>query len=235
MQPINNSPNSGKVAFQQGLIFGLILAVIETLILLINTFVNSPSNQIGLDLILIGAGFLLGLAAYLVAGILATRKTGRVSTGTLAGLWTGTTYGAIVLVVSMVLFFSINLPRLLAIEAISHPEVDQNAYRIGAIAGGVGYAIFGILFAIGLGAGLGALGGLIGRGSFKASQPAYPIPEQPAPYQPYPYPLYPAEQYPPNPTQNAQNPPGQNAPYPIQPYPNQPYPPNQSNFERPYQ
>ncbi|HLG64520.1 MAG TPA: hypothetical protein VKY19_21460 [Ktedonosporobacter sp.] len=220
MQPAYSQPNSRNIAFQQGLIAGLILAAIASTVLLINTFVNVTNT--GTALLLTLLVFLLGLAAYFVAGILAAKKTGKVSTGTLAGLWTGGIYGVIGFVVSMVLFFSVNLPRLMANfnNLPSSTSTSADAFRAGATIGGVAFAIFGIAFAIGLGAGLGALGGLIGKSTSKVTPlPAYP--HQPYPAQPYP----PASAYPdqPYPNQPYPNQPYSDQPYPNQPYPNQPY------------
>ena len=107
MQPTYTSPSSGKIAFRYGLIFGLIQVAIAASILLINTFVNTVA---GLAFILAGVNFLLSLAAYFVAGILASKQTGKVSTGTIAGLWAGTIYGVVNIVISLVIFFQISLP-----------------------------------------------------------------------------------------------------------------------------
>jgi len=206
MQPTYNQPDSRKIAFQQGLIMGLILAAVALVILLINTFVNTIAANAGTALLLGVLVFFLGLVAYFVAGILASKKTGKVSTGTLAGLWTGGIYGVISFIVSLGLFFSVNLPRLMSNINNLPSSTSPDTFRTLAIVGGVGGAIFGIAFAIGLGAGLGALGGLIGKSTSKVSPPpAYP--NQPYPAQPYP----PASAYP-------------NQPYPSNPYPNQPYP-----------
>ena len=113
MQPVYTPPNARNIAFQQGLIFGLILGLVSAVILLLNTFVISPSGNGVLALLLSFLVFLLGLAAYFVAGILASKKTGKVSTGTFAGLWTGAIYGIIGFIVSMVLFFTVNLAKIL--------------------------------------------------------------------------------------------------------------------------
>ncbi|HZO71847.1 MAG TPA: hypothetical protein VFB60_06560 [Ktedonobacteraceae bacterium] len=221
MQPAYSQPNSRNVAFQQGLIVGLILAAISAAILLFNTFVNTAN--VGSALLLGLLNFLLGLVAYFVAGILAAKKTGKVSTGTLAGLWTGGIYGVIAFIVSMVLFFGINLPRAMANlnNLPSSTSTNIDSVRTVAIAGSIGLAIFGIAFAIGLGAGLGALGGLLGKSTSKVT-PAPAYLNQPYPAQPYP----PASAYPgqPYPNQPYPNQPYPNQPYPSQPYPNQPYP-----------
>jgi len=220
MQQAYNQPNSRNIAFQQGLIMGLILAAVASAILLINTFVNT--TNVGTALLLGGLVFLLGLVAYFVAGILAAKKTGKVSTGTMAGLWTGAVYGVIGFIVSMGLFFGVNLPKAMANlnNLPSSPSTNIDSVRTLAIAGGVGAAIFGIAFAIGLGAGLGALGGLIGKNTSKVvPPPAYP--NQPYPAQPYPPTAYPGQPYP---NQSYPNQPSPDQPYSSNPYPNQPYP-----------
>lgn len=201
MQPMSIPPKAGKVAFQQGLIFGLIQAGVASVILLSNAFINNAPGALGSALLLGVASFLLSLAAYFLAGMRAAKQTGKVSTGTFAGMWTGGIYGIIGFVVSMVIFFQISLPRLLDTMGANSPNPD--AFRVGAMIGGVGGAIFGILFAIGLGAGLGALGGLVGKKTSKIQPvvavpvyPGYPYQDQPMPYaQPMPYmqPMAPAQ------------------------------------------
>ncbi len=226
MQQSNTPQNAGKVAFQWGLIFGLILGLVDAGILLLNAFVNSASGNAGLALLFSVIGFLLGLAAYFVAGILASNKTGKVSTGTFAGLWTGAIYGVIGFVVSMTLFFTVSLPKLQ--NASTYPSTSSlspDTFRTAAIFGGVGFAIFGICLAVGLGAGLGSLGGLIGKSTSKVARPTYPpyANQPPYPGQPYPpyanQPPYPGQPYPPYSNQNP-------------PYPNQTYPP-QTNPDQP--
>lgn len=205
-------PPTGKTAFQQGLIFGVIQAVIASAILLTNAFVFADSA--GLVLLMSVLSFFTGLAAYIVAGILAARNTGKVKAGTFAGMWTGGIYGIIGFVVSMILFFQVTYPRIID-AAVASGQYTSNieAYKTGAMIGGVGVGVFGLLFAIGLGAGLGALGGLIGRkGSrFKPVQmvpvmyAAYPgQPVAYAPGQPFPAPVPPVPYVP-----------GQPAVYPL--------------------
>ncbi len=246
MQQGNTPQNAGKVAFQWGLIFGLILGLVDAGILLMNAFVNSASGNAVLALLFSVLGFLLGLAAYFVAGILASNKTGKVSTGTFAGLWTGAIYGVIGFVVSMTLFFTVSLPKLQNTSAYpSSSSLSPDTLRTTAIFAGVGFAIFGICLAVGLGAGLGSLGGLIGKSTSKvAAAPTYPpyANQPPYPGQPYPYPGQP------NPTYPNQNPPYPHQAYAPQTNPDQPNAgssepnssnpyepdPGQSYFEQPH-
>jgi hypothetical protein len=229
MQQVNTPPASGKIALQYGLLFGLIVTLIKVGVLATNTFVNTSSSAVGLSLILAGVDFLIGLAAFFVAGILAAKQTAKVSTGTFAGLWAGGIYGVVGFIVSMVLFFTVNLPRL---QNASSIYTSSSAYQTGLVIGGVGFAIFGILLAIGFGAGLGALGGLWGKSmSLRAAEP--PVPAYPAPgYSPQSYP----EPYPPQPSYPAQQYSDPYNPYQNNPYqgnPSQPYPPTQRQDPNP--
>ncbi|HVU69743.1 MAG TPA: hypothetical protein VHD63_21600 [Ktedonobacteraceae bacterium] len=195
-------PSTGRTAFQTGLIFGAAQAVIACSILFINTY---ASPGLGLGLLLSVLSFLTGLAAYFCSGILAARQNGKVKTGTFAGMWTGAVYGVIGLIVSIGLFLQVTYPRLIDVAASSGLYTDNiEAYKTGAMIGGIGSAVFGVFFAIGLGAGLGALGGLVGRNMspFKplpAVQVYAVYPGQPAPYIPgQPVPIVPGQPYAPS-------------------------------------
>jgi hypothetical protein len=199
MQPMSIPPKAGKVAFKQGLILGLILTGVAITIQLTNTFVNNTYEARAIASSLSIASILFGLVAYFIAGILAAKQTGKVSTGTFAGMWTGSIFGIINLVVSMVVFFQITLPRLLD-STLAASSPNPEVFKTAATIGGVGALIFGSLFAVGLGAGLGALGGLIGKKTSKiqpvVAVPVYPdYPYQPYPGQPMPYaqPMTPAQ------------------------------------------
>lgn len=234
MQPVYSPPNLGKIAFQHGLIFGLILAFITVCVLLLNTFLFNSSANVGIALLLSIVSFLLGLAAYFVVGILASKKAGRVSTGTIAGIWTGTIYGVIGCVVSLLIFFTVSFPKIMAANASSSAMASVNqAFKAEAIFGVIGATVFGVLFAIGLGAGIAALGGLIGKSTSNVVDPmpiyppGYPPYQQPrpgqplSPYSPYPDPRnsYP---YQANPADPYMNPTDSNAFNPDPPYFEQP-------------
>ncbi|HEX7736564.1 MAG TPA: hypothetical protein VF458_17080, partial [Ktedonobacteraceae bacterium] len=154
-------PKTASVAFYHGLVFGLIQALIASVVLILNAFVTV--NSLGGALLLSSLSLLTGLAAYFVAGIFAAKQNGKVRTGLFAGMWTGGIYGIIGMVVSMVIFFQITYPKLIDAVTASGTYANMDAYKVGAEIGGVGGPILGFLFAIGVGAGLGALGGLIGR------------------------------------------------------------------------
>jgi hypothetical protein len=229
MQQQNPPPvvSSRKVAFRYGLIFGLIQAAIAIVVSLLSKFVLSSNT--GVTLVLNGIVFLIGLTAYFIAGMLASRQTGKVSTGTISGLWTGVFSGILGCIVNVVLFLSITYPTLIDhYNKVGYPSnVSQSAFKVGAIAGGVGIYILGFIFAIGVGAGIGALGGLLGRSQARKNAPPQPYPGQPYPGQPYPGQPYPGQPYPPQPYPNQAS---QGQSYPGQPYPyTQPHPGQQAS------
>ncbi len=186
-------PKGAKVAFRQGLFFGLVLAGInDTLYILNSVFNQTPtatttnSGAVGAA-VLIGFAvgcliFLLDLGAYFGAGILAARQTAKVSTGTFAGMWAGAIYGLIDFIVKVVIQFTITIPANAQALQSTSPENAQSTANILGIAGIVGAFVL-VLAAVGLGAGLGSLGGLIGRNISKVKLPERAL-------VPYPGPLY---------------------------------------------
>ncbi len=219
MQPDSTPPNSGRVAFRYGLIIGLILAVVEVILLVITSLsfaastpssssVSGISSSSIFSIILGILGFLLGLAAYFVAGILASRQTGKVSTGVFSGMWTGGFYGLIGCIAYIILFFTVTLGPTLTRYAQTNPANQVNSFHSILIGSALVGSLIGIALAIGWGAGLGALGGLIGRNSWRARHPQPLYPGQPYPGQPY----VPMPQYPPAQGYPAQQP----WPYPYQ-------------------
>jgi hypothetical protein len=237
MQPMGTPPKAGSIAFQRGLIFGIIQAVVAACISLINNLVLTAGNA-GLGFGLAALNFIVSLALFFVAGMLAAKQTGKVSTGTLAGMWTGIVYGVINLVLSLVIFFAISLPKALTILNSSGTLSSGNAdtVRTAAMVGGIVALVFGSLFAVGFGAGMGALGGLLGKSQSNVpttpvaqSYPVYnqPYPGQPVPPTPYtPAPGQPTNPYgqPTNPYAQPTNPYQQNPDQPgSNPYTEQPH------------
>ena len=219
MQPDQHPPESGKTAFRYGLIFGIGLFVIGMILVTIGT-ITFHGSPIGVYFTVFY--WLIGLVVFFLVGIFAAKKTGKVSTGTLAGLWAGISEGALYAIFSIILFFAYSLnAEANALTTSSSGQFTAETTRQLAIVGGIIGAVFSLLIAIGLGAGLGALGGLVGRATSKFKPLAQPYPGQPYPGQPYPGQPYPGQPYPGQPY-SGQPYPGQ--PYPGQPYPGQPYP-----------
>jgi hypothetical protein len=217
MQPDQHPPESGKIAIRYGLIFGVGLFIIAAILALIATFAFYGSSFASLFSIVY---WLIGLVAFFLVGIFAAKKTGKVGTGTLAGLWAGIFDGVLYAIFAIILFFTYTLGK----EANTLTNSSTGAHLAAGSAQELAIAlivivqVFSLLSAIGLGAGLGALGGLVGRATSKAK---YAGPgQQPYAGQPYPGQPYAGQPYP-----------GQ--PYPGQPYPGQPQYPGQ-DFGQPY-
>jgi hypothetical protein len=226
MQPIS-TPGSGKTALLYGALFGICSGIIQLLCIFS----------------LAGGGFLLSLilctAALVLAGLFASKRTGKVSTGTLAGLWCGLFGGVIVVGITALLI-------LIAAHDPSFTDQLMSALRNSNIPAsitpqqamlymGLGMVILGVawlLVAIGAGAGIGAIGGLIG----KTMAPAPQYPQQPFPAYPA-APTYPQYAVPPTPVQPQPLPyPINGAPVPPVSQPQQadlPYPPPPSFYQQP--
>ncbi len=185
-------PRSGITAFQVGAMIGVVSGLL----------VGGPWwTSSGLLLILI-IDFLVPIVALLLAGLLAARRTGRVSTGTLAGLWAGFIGTVVAIAVIVIALETVHHADFIR-GVMSNPRVNpQNAEQ----AAWLGLAIIGgilVIVGIGLGVGLGALGGLIGKTvSPLARRPYPPAPvclqtPYPAPQSPYQPPPYPPQQPPP--------------------------------------
>lgn len=146
--------------------------------------------------LLIGCGLdLVYLALFFVAGIMTARESGSVGAASLAGLLAGGV-GALVNSAVSVTLLLVYPTTLSALSTTSTLDSDTGAIVIAsAVIGGV----FSLLIWGGLGAGLGALGGLIGQNQFRAAHP-----ELAQPY-PYAYAHYPG--YPPAPPMGAYPPP----------------------------
>jgi len=189
-------------------------------------FTSVTFADTGVPAIVSCVNFLVALALPFIAGMLAARRTGRVGDGSLAGLVTGAAGALFGGVASVVVILTLVAPSLQPPEgSVFTPSQLQDILIGGAIFGLVG----GLLLDSGLGAGLGALGGLVGRSSYeKANPPAYQppfypyAPGQPGAYYPgYSPAPYPGQQYPPSPYAP---PPYAPPPYAGQQYPAPPYP-----------
>ncbi len=147
---------------------------------------------------------------------MAARESGSVGAASLAGLLAGGVGALVNSAVSMILLF-VFPTTLSSLSTTSTLDSDTGAFFI---AGFVIGAIFSLVIWGGLGAGLGALGGLIGQNQFRAAHPEL--------VQPYPYAYAPYSGYPPAPPMGAYPPPPGAYPPPpgvLPPPPATPYPP----------
>jgi hypothetical protein len=206
------APKSGKIAFQQGLFFGLVLAGINDALFILNSVFNQTPTVTGANSGAVGTAFvisfavgclifLLDLGAFLGAGILASRQTARLSTGVFAGMWAAGIYGFIDFIVKVVIQFTVTIPATTQSLQGSRSTGAQSAADVLGLLGLVG-AFLLVLAAVGLGAGLGVLGGLIGRNISKVKLPERMLVAYPG----VPYGMYPMYSMPGAPVQ---------PPYPV--------------------
>ncbi|HZS78945.1 MAG TPA: hypothetical protein VFA41_20210 [Ktedonobacteraceae bacterium] len=210
MQTYSSRP--GNPALKQGLLFGVITAVVEIALSFLNGFV-------GLGLL----GSIIGLAIYLIFGLIAGQRssvvTGKVGTGVLAGFLTGLIGSFIQALVSLILY----LPNLDAIRQQAQNTANQQGLHfqytnqiilLSLVLG----LVIGIILASLLGLAGGAIGGYRGRSRAQLATPEYQEsyfqapPSQPGDGQP----LY---QAPPPPTVDSQ------PPYVVEAPPEQERPP----------
>lgn len=214
----------GRPALRNGLMFGAVIALLG----IANTFVQWKSGAFattsqytnGFTTVNVsdtGASSLLGCIVFLammvltfVAGYLTARRVGRASAGAVAGLIVGIVGALVSGAVGFAVILLLVAPGLQAPAGSGWTNTQVQAALIGTTLGG---AVLGLLLDAGIGAGLGALGGLAGVNSYRTMQAGmatfYPsMPGQPGTYPPPQYP-----QYPPQP-----------GAYPPPQYPNQ-YPP----------
>lgn len=229
---------TGHPAIRNGLIFGAILGVLglgNTLVQWLagaysvstrttNGFTTVNLNNTGPSSLLQCVLFLAMLALTFVAGILAARRTGKVGSGSIAGLVTGVVGALTGGIVGLVTIITLVAPGLQAPADSTMSTGQVQALLIGATIFGV---IVGLAVDVGIGAGMGALGGLIGANSYRNAAPV-------APAQAYPgYPNYPA--YPNYPGYSAMSPQAGDAPQQWS-YPQPPvYPPQSGNPPPPQQ
>ncbi len=215
----------GRPALNQGIIFGAIVGVILIVYLLLNYIVYNAT----LTLIVGIASFLVELGLYAFAGYRASAQTGRTGTGAIAGLYTGLIGGLIgAITATILLFVFVDTARIRAQGLITDPAAKQIYTNSFVITTGVIAILIGLALAIGYGAGLGAIGGVLGRRRAPQAQPYQESLYQSMPPAQEPYQAVP-------PTQNSyqqapyqEMPPAQNS-YPD--VPSTPPPPPNNNYQ----
>lgn len=159
MQPVENTQpevRPSKIAQHEGLVFGVGLGVLLSLNFLLSVYAN-----FGFTLIT----WIVGLAAYFVAGMRASKVTRVVSTGLLAGMFTGIISSVINLIVVVpVTLLNVDKLRIAAQKVADQVKNNHTHYTnssfVSTVIIGV---IIGIVLAALFGVGLGAAGGSIGR------------------------------------------------------------------------
>lgn len=151
--------------FQQGLIWGILLGIVDLILSLIGTFAH---------LSFIGPlALLIGLVTYLFVGLRAAQGTGRTGTGALVGLFTGL-FSAIIGAIGTIVTTLANIDALRQSAQSAADKLQQSIHATGntvihvtnntVILGAIFGAIGGLLLALVLGMVVGAIGGAIGKG-----------------------------------------------------------------------
>lgn len=212
----------GNPAVRNGFLFGIIIAVLGIINSVVSYFTTPTSssattpNAFGLLGCLF---FLVYLALFFVAGMMTARQTGTVGSGAITGLIAGLVGGVVSGIVGVVVV--VIRPPVVDTAGTNLTQSElQTAIIIGAIVG----VVLVLLVEAGLGAGLGALGALVGRGQYQTQHPA-------AAYQDSMYQGIQQPGYPPQPGYPA---PGAYPPPPAAPgYPPQPGQPGQPGQQWP--
>ncbi len=217
-----------RPALNQGILFGVIVGVIIIVYLLLNYLVYNAT----LTLIVGIVTFVIELGLYAFAGYRASAITGKTGTGAIAGLFTGLFGGLIGAVASLILLFVfIDTSRARLLSTAINETARQLYTNSFIITVGITGALLGVAIAIGYGAGLGAIGGLLGKRRAPQPQQAYQevlyqgMPPAQAPYQGVPSMENPYQQGPYQGTPPSQN------PYPDVPPSAPNSPPSPSNYQ----
>jgi hypothetical protein len=168
----------GHPALKWGLIFGGILALLSiassTLQLATGAYsqLGDPSASqahLGTTLLLGCGGFIVEAALYFFAGMLAARANGKVGAGALAGLIAAAIGSVIGGVISIFVLTNLSLtpPPGAGIDPVQYTSLLRTIIIIAAIGG--------IVIGLGIGTGIAALGGLVGRGQYESAHPLQPM------------------------------------------------------------
>lgn len=150
-------------AVRWGLIFGGVMALLSVMIGLgrVSTENQDTVNNgfAALECLYV----LISLVVLFVAGILASKQTGRVATGVLAGLFAGVIGGLTLTVFIIIWGATVNTDQIVRVMNNSSSSLGSSDPRSVALLVSFIFSVVAILFLVGIGAGVGALGGLIGR------------------------------------------------------------------------
>lgn len=242
-------PSTSSLVWRNGFIYGAIIAVIGVATALLNWQMGAYDATVqaaaGTSPSISGASTLIGcgvdlvyLAILFVAGMMTARKTGSVGAASLTGLVAGLVGAVVGSGIGLILVMTVIAPQ---IQLPADSPLTQSQMQAILIGGAVLGIVFALVLEGGFGAGVAALGGLVGRNTYQQANPpqvyqgsfypgaaagAYPNPQYPAP-PPYAAPPAPPEQYSPTPQQYPPATPEQYSPMPSQQPPATPpqYPP----------
>ncbi len=181
MQQQIQQKETGAIAFRYGLIWGGIFAGLQVIVLVVNDFDSVGYAATVANLF----NLLLSLALFFLVGMLSARQTGQVSRGSMAGYFAGTMGGLLGLIAQLIVVqFAVDSLRVRTQETANMLNLGFQYNNDAVFAGMIFNAVVGWLFAIGLGAGMGALGGLLGRKQAKVPAVARYTAPVPPPHRP---------------------------------------------------
>jgi hypothetical protein len=159
---------SGHPILVNGLIYGVLIVLISIATNVLD-LVGVKISDVATSLVFTGVVLLVELALFFLAGRGASARTGTVGAGALAGLLAAAIAGVIGAVLSIAR--AVVDPGAIRDAALKvNPSANPSLYTdqfilITSIVG----AVVGLLFLLGIGAGAGAIGGLLGRGRYQPS------------------------------------------------------------------
>lgn len=213
MQVQSAPPQSGKIALLSGAIFGIALGLIHIVITIVLQLNNqqqqqngTPGNLPSTSVILYLVTPLIWIIGFLIGGAWAAKRTGKVGTGTLAGLFAGT-FGGVLAGFGQVISAALQMNQ--QASQYGNLGATSSAGTSLILVGSFATIVYVLILALGAGAGFGALGGLIGQ-SISGVRPQPQLPVQPV-YPPavLPYGYIPPQQVT-QPPQMPQQPTGEN-------------------------
>lgn len=243
-QQMAQQPSPRGLILRNGLIFGALIALVAVIGVGINwqlgaysyhtdplTGVPTSGASAGASLISSCGSFIVDLALTFVAGMLTARKSGSVGAASLTGLVAGLLGALVGGIIGIVAVLAVVAPSIHIPAGSGISQSTMSGIIVGAAIGGV---VLGLLVDGGIGAGVAALGGLVGRGSYEQANPpqqyqqsfypgsqygGQPYAPPPPPAQPYPgAPQYPPQPFAGTPQYPPQQYPGQEPPPPPPPY-----------------
>ncbi len=183
---------SGSPAVRLGLVFGGLIVLVSIIENVTSLLIARGGASSGLMNSRVGLGlsaivYLADVALLFLAGMFTARQNGKVRSATIAGLIAGAIAGPLDAIMTFVILFVGWMPST-TVTAPSLFDIMHSTLFYGIII----LTFLSLLFYAGLGAGVGAIGGLIGKNNYQSRHPipgypqpgAYPPSPQPYPQQP---------------------------------------------------
>ncbi len=195
MQVPVSRPSAARAVFVEGTIVGGILAAVHLVLSLAHAFAGSSVLSVILLIVIV----LAWLGAFFWAGVRGAKKTGRVGMGTLTGLWCAVVAGILAFIINVIILTTLpsssidvftELIRQSLSQSSTRPNISEQSLRAGVIIDLVLGNVCLTIIGIGVGAGIGALGGLLGKSqapALAANSAAAYSPYGQAPYMQAPY------------------------------------------------